>query len=140
MKKIKAKIKVQIPAGQATPAPPVGPALAPQGINIKEFCDKFNSLTKEKKGFIIPVEAIVFEDKTFQMRIKQPLTSELLKKAAGIEKGSSESRKKIIGKISKEKIREIAKMKMSDFNTTDIEKAIKIVEGQAKNMGLEIVD
>lgn len=140
MKKVKSKIKLQVPAGQATPAPPVGPALAQHGLNIKEFCDKFNQMTKDKAGFIIPVEIIVFEDKTFEMKLKQPLTSDLLKKAAGIESGSGEPRKKIVGKITREQLRKIAEQKMSDFNTKDIEKAIKIVEGTARQMGLEIVD
>jgi large subunit ribosomal protein L11 len=140
MKKIKAKIKLQIPAGQATPAPPVGPALAPHGLNIKEFCEKFNQLTKNQLGFTIPVEITVFEDKSYEMKLKQPPVSELLKKAAGIEKGSGEPKKKIVGKITRDQLREIAKRKLADLNTADIEKAMKIIEGTAKNMGIEIID
>jgi large subunit ribosomal protein L11 len=140
MKKIKAKIKIQIPAGQATPAPPVGPALAQHGLNIKEFCDKFNEMTKNQQGFTIPVEITVFEDRTYTLKFKQPPVAELLKKAAGIEKGSGEPNKKKVGKITKAQLREIAQKKLPDLNTNDIEKAMKIIEGQAKNMGIEIVD
>lgn len=140
MKKIKTKIKLQIPAGQATPAPPIGPVLAQHGVNLKEFCDKFNELTKKQVGFKLPVEVIIFEDRTFELKIKQPLTSDLLKKAAGIEKGSSEPGKKIVGKINREQLRKIAEQKLPDLNTEDIEKAMKIIEGQAKNMGIEIID
>ena len=140
MKKIKSIVKVQIPAGKATPAPPVGPALAPHGINLKEFCDKFNELTKDKGDFIIPARVIVYEDRTFDIEIKTPLTSELLKRAAGIEKGSGQPKTKKVGKITREKLREIAKIKLPDLNTDDIEKAMKIIEAQAKNMGIEIED
>ena len=138
MKKIKAKVKLQIPAAKATPAPPVGPALAPYGLNIKEFCEKFNELTKDQMGWTIPVEITVFEDKTYEMKLRQPPVSELLKKAAGIEKGSGEPKKRIVGKITREQLREIAKRKLPDLNTKDIEKAMKIIEGTAKNMGIEI--
>jgi large subunit ribosomal protein L11 len=140
MKKIKAQIKLQIPAGQATPAPPIGPVLAQHGINIKEFCDKFNELTKKQIGFRIPVEVTIYEDRTWAMKIKQPLTSDLLKKAAGIEKGSAQGSKQKVGKITREQLRKIAEQKLPDLNTDDIEKAMKIIEGQAKNMGIEIVD
>ena len=138
MKKIKAVIKLQIPAGQATPAPPVGPALAPHGLNLAEFCKKFNDLTKNQAGFIIPVEVTVFEDRTYGFRLKTPPTSDLLRKAVGIEKGSGEPNKKKVGKITKEQLRKIAEQKLPDLNTDDIEKAIKIVEAQAKNMGIEV--
>lgn len=140
MKKIKAIVKLQIAAGQATPAPPVGPVLAQHGLNIKEFCDRFNELTKKQMGFKIPIEVTIFEDRTYSLKIKQPLTSELLKKAAGIEKGSGEPNKNKVGKIKRDDLRKIAEQKMPDLNTTDIEKAMKILEGQAKNMGIEIVD
>jgi large subunit ribosomal protein L11 len=140
MKKIKSIVKIQIPAGQATPAPPVGPALAPHGINIKEFCDRFNQATKNKAGWTIPVRVTIYEDRSFDMEIKKPPTSEFLKKAAGIEKGSGEPGKKVVGKIKREQLRKIAEEKLSDLNTNDIEKAMKIIEGQAKNMGIEIVD
>jgi len=137
-KKIKAIIKLQIPAGQATPAPPVGPALAPQGLNISEFCQKFNEATKNQEGFTIPVEITVYEDRTYDLKFKQPPTSELLKKAAGIEKGSGEPNKTKVGKITKAQLKEIAEKKMADLNAPDIEQAMKIIEGTAKNMGIEI--
>ncbi len=137
-KKIKTVIKLQIPAGQATPAPPVGPALAQHGVNIKEFCDKFNELTKNQAGFTIPAEITVYEDRTYEFKLKQPPTSELLKKAAGIEKGSGEPQKIKVGKITKEQLRKIAEQKMPDLNCDTIEAAMKIVEGTAKNMGITI--
>jgi len=139
MKKIKAIIKLQVPAGQATPAPPVGPALAQHGVNISEFCQKFNEQTKDKAGFKIPVEITVFEDRSYNFKLKQPPASELLKKAAGIEKGSGEPNKTKVGKITRAQLKEIAQKKMEDLNTADIEKAMKIIEGTAKNMGIEIV-
>ena len=138
MKKAKAKIKLQIPAGKATPAPPVGPALAPHGLNIAEFCQKFNERTKNQAGFTIPVEITIFEDKSYEFRLKTSPTSELLKKAAGIEKGSGTPNKIKVGKITRLQLREIAKKKMEDLNTTDLEKAMKIIEGTARNMGIEI--
>ncbi len=140
MKKVKAIVKLQIPAGQATPAPPIGPALAPHGINIAEFCKQFNDATKQQAGFIIPVEVTVFEDRTYTFKLKQPPASELLKKAAGIEKGSGEPNKKKVGSITRAQLREIAQRKLPDLNTNDIEKAMKIIEGTAKNMGIEIKD
>jgi len=138
MKKVIARIKLQIPAGKATPAPPVGPALAQYGLNISEFCKKFNDATQEKQGFTIPVEITVYEDKSYDFRLKQPPTAELLKKAAGIEKGSGAPNKEKVGKITREQLRKIAEQKLPDFNTSDIEKAMKIIEGTAKNMGIEI--
>jgi len=138
MKKVKTIIKLQIPAGQATPAPPVGPALAQQGLNIMEFCQKFNELTKNQIGWKIPVEIIVYEDKSYELKLKQSPASELLKKAAGIEKGSGEPNQKKVGKISKEQLRKIAEQKMSDLNCETIEAAIKIIEGTAKQMGITI--
>ena len=137
-KKIKSVIKLQIPAGKATPAPPVGPALAPHGLNIAEFCKKFNDLTKGREGFTIPVKITVYEDRTYDFILKEPPASELLKKAAGIEKGSGEPQKTKVGKITRAELRKIAEQKITDLNTTDIEKAMKIIEGQAKNMGIEI--
>jgi len=139
-KNIKAKVKLQIPAGKATPAPPVGPALAPHGINIGEFCQRFNEQTKDKTGYTIPVEVIIFEDRTYEFKLKTPPTSELLKKAAGIEKGSGTPNQTKVGKITKEQLREIAKKKLPDLNTQDIEKAMKIIAGTAKNMGIKITD
>lgn len=138
MKKVKATIKLQIPAGKANPAPPVGPALAQHGLNIAEFCKKFNDETKNQQGFKIPVEITVYEDDTYDFRLKQPPTSELLKKAAGIEKGSGEPNKTKIGKITREQLRKIAEQKMPDLNTDDVEQAMKIIEATASNMGIEI--
>jgi len=138
-KKIKAMVKLQIQAGQATPAPPVGPALAQHGLNISEFCQKFNDATKDNQGFKIPVEIKVYEDRTYDFVLKQPPVSELLKKMAGIEKGSGEPNKKKIAKITRSQLKEIAQKKMPDFNTDNTESAIKIVEGTAKNMGIEII-
>jgi len=137
-KKIKAIIKLLIPAAKATPAPPVGPSLAQHGVNIAEFCQKFNDITKSQPGFALPVEVTVYEDRTYDFKVKQPLASELLKKAAGIEKGSGEPNKKKIAKISKSQLREIAEKKMADLNASDIEGAEKIIEGTAKSMGIEI--
>jgi len=139
-RKPKSIVKLQIPAGKATPAPPVGPALAPHGLNISEFCQKFNDLTRNQEGFIIPVEIYVYEDRSYELKLKQPPASELLKKALGIEKGSGTPNKKKVGKITREQLKEIAEKKMPDLNTTDIEKAMKIIAGTAKNMGIEIVD
>ena len=138
-KKIKAVVKLQIPAGQATPAPPVGPALAPHGLNIMEFCQKFNELTKNQAGWVIPVEITVYEDKTYELKLKQPPASELLKRAAGIEKGSAEPNRTKVGKITKSQLKEIVQKKMADLNAENIEKAEKIIEGTAKQMGIEIV-
>ena len=138
MKKVKAIVKLQIPAGQATPAPPVGPALAPHGLNIIEFCQKFNEATKDKEGFTIPVEITVYEDRSYDFKLKSPPASELLKKAAGIEKGAGEPNRINVGKITRAQLREIAEKKMADLNAENIEAAMKIIEGTAKNMGIEI--
>ena len=137
-KKIKAVIKLQIQASKATPAPPVGPALAQHGLNIAEFCQKFNDATKDKQGFKIPVEIQVFEDRTYIFRLKQPLASELLKKAAGIEKGSGEPNKTKVAKITREQLRKIAEEKLEDLNTSDTKVAMRIIDGTEKNMGIEI--
>ncbi|MCD6500823.1 50S ribosomal protein L11 [bacterium] len=137
-KKIQAIVKLHIPAGKATPAPPIGPALAQHGINIGDFCQKFNEASKGQEGFTLPVEVTIFEDRTFSFKLKTPLTSELLKKAAGIEKGSGEPNRKKVGKINRAQLREIAKKKLPDLNTNDIEKAMKIIEGTAKNMGITV--
>ena len=140
MKKIIANLKLQIPAGKATPAPPVGPALAQHGINISDFCQQFNDATKGEEGYTIPVKIIVYEDRTYDFQPKQPLISELLKKEAGIEKGSGFQKTTKAGKITKAQLKKIAQRKIKDFNTEDLEQAMKIVEGTAKAMGLEIVD
>lgn len=138
MKKIKAIVKLQIPAAKATPAPPVGPALAQHGLNIAEFCQKFNEDTKNQEGFTIPVEITVYGDRTYDFKLKSPPASELLKKAAGIEKGSGEPNRTKVAKISKSQLKEIAEKKMADLNANDIEQAMKIIEGTAKNMGITI--
>jgi large subunit ribosomal protein L11 len=138
MAKVIAIVKLHIPASKATPAPPIGPSLAQHGINIGDFCQKFNDATKEQEGFTVPVEVTIFEDRTFNFKLKTPLTSELLKKAAGIEKGSGKPNLNKVGRINKQQLREIAQKKMSDLNTEDIEEAMKIVEGTAKNMGIEV--
>ena len=140
MKKIKAIVKLQIQAGKATPAPPVGPALAPHGLNMKDFCDRFNAQTKNQSGFIIPVKITIFEDKTYDLKFNQPPASELLKKAVGIEKGSGEPKKKKVGKITREQLRKVARQKLPDLNTDNIEAAMKIIEGTARNMGIEIIN
>lgn len=137
-KKIKATIKLQIPAGKATPAPPIGPVLAQQGVNIADFCQKFNEATREEQGWTVPVAIDVFEDRTFVFRLKTPLASELLKKAAGIAKGSGEPNRKKVGKITKEQLKEIAQKKLEDLNTKDINQAMKIIGGTARNMGIEV--
>ncbi len=138
MKKIKAIVKIQLPAGKATPAPPVGPALAQHGVNIGEFCSKFNDKSRDQEGFIIPAEVTIYEDRSYDLVLKQPPAAELLKKAIGLEKGSGQPNKKKVGKISQAKIKEVAEKKMSDLNCDDIEAAMKIIEGTAKNMGIEI--
>jgi large subunit ribosomal protein L11 len=138
-KEIKAILKLQIPAGAATPAPPVGPALAQHGLNIAEFCKKFNDMTKDQKGYKVSVKVTVFEDRTYTFKVaKAPLTADLLKKAAGVEKGSGEANKKKVGNLTKDQIKKIAKQKMADLNTEDIKMAIKIVSATAKNIGIEI--
>jgi large subunit ribosomal protein L11 len=137
-KKIKVVVKVQIPAAKATPAPPIGPALAPHGLNMGEFCSKFNDLTKKMEGFTIPAEITVYEDRTYDLKLKQPPAGELLRKAAGIEKGSGNPQKTKVAKISREQLKKIAEQKMPDLNSDTIESAMKVIEGTARNMGIEI--
>lgn len=139
-KKIKSIVKLQVQATKATPAPPIGPSLAPHGISISEFCQKFNDLTKAMVGFVVPVEVTVYEDRTFSLVLKQPPASDLLKKAAGIEKGSGEPNKTKVAKITKAQLKEIAQKKMPDLNTDDVEQAMKTIAGTAKNMGIEIIE
>jgi len=139
-KKIKTIIKLQINAGQANPAPPVGPALGQHGLNIAEFCKKFNEATQDKIGNIIPVEVTVYEDRTYSFVLKTPPASDLLKKAAKIEKGSGKPLQEKAGKVTRQQIEEIAKIKMPDLNTDDLEKAKKIIAGTARQMGIEIVE
>src|SRR6185369_4675856 len=137
-KEVKAVVKIQIQAGKANPAPPVGPALAQHGLNIAEFCQKFNEATREQMGYVIPAEVTIFKDRSYTFKLKTPLASELLKKAAGIEKGSGEPNKKMVGKVTKAQLKEIAEMKLIDLNTTDIEQAMKVIAGTARNMGIEV--
>ena len=138
MAKVMRKLKLQIPAGKATPAPPVGPALGQVGINIGEFVTKFNEATKDRVGDIVPVEISVYEDRGFDFVLKTPPASALLKKAAGVEKGSGKNVQSKAGKVTKKQVREIAEKKMPDLNTDDIEQAMKIVEGSARSMGIEV--
>ena len=138
-KKIKVLLKLQISAGQANPAPPIGPALGQHGVNIQQFCQQFNEATKTMVGDIIPAEITVYEDRSFEFKLKTPPASALLKKAAGIEKGSAVPHKQKVGKITKMMLREIAEKKMVDLNANDIEAAEKIIAGTARNMGIEII-
>ena len=137
-KKVSKIIKLQIPAGRANPSPPVGAVLGPAGVNLMDFCNKYNEATKDKMGDIIPVEITVYEDKSFTFILKTPPVSDLLKKAANITKGSTKGKKEIIGKVSKEDIKKIAEIKLEDLNAYDIESAMKSVEGSALNMGIEV--
>ena len=139
-KNIKTIIKLQIPAGKANPAPPVGPALGQHGLNIGEFCAKFNEATKDKGNDIIPAEITVYEDRTYDFKLKTPPASDLLKKAAGIEKGSASQLTKKVGKIAKAQLKEIAERKMEDLNAESIEAGMKIIEGTARNMGIDIIE
>ena len=137
-KKIKTTIKLQIAGGQANPAPPVGPALGQHGLNIKEFCTRFNDATKDKRGDIIPVVITVYEDRTFDFILKTPPASELLKKAAKIAKGSGKPATEKVGKVTEAQIREIAELKMPDLNAHDIKAAMNIIKGTARQMGLTV--
>jgi len=137
MKPIKTIIKLQILAGQANPAPPIGPALGQHGLNIQDFCTKFNEATKDKTGDIIPVEITVYEDRSFDFKLKTPPASDLLKKAAGLEKGSGDPLKNKVGKVTKEQIHQIAEKKMTDLNAYNSEQAEKIIKGTARSMGIE---
>ena len=137
-KPIKAKIKLQIQAGKASPAPPIGPVLGQHGVNIQQFCNEFNEKTKNEGNYIIPCILTIYEDRSFDIELKTPPTSDLLRKAIKAEKGSGEPNRNKIGKITKQQLKEIAKKKMQDLNTSDLEAAMKIVAGTAKNMGIEI--
>ena len=137
-KSIKTILKLQLPAGKATPAPPVGTALGPHGINIGEFVKKFNDQTAQLGDAIIPAEITIYEDRSFAFVLKTPPASDLLRKAAGIEKGSGSPLTQKVGKVSRAQIREIAEKKMEDLNANDIEAAMKIVEGSARSMGIEV--
>ncbi len=139
-KEIVTQIKLQIPGAQANPAPPVGPALGQHGLNIMEFCKQFNERTKDKPGVILPVIITAYKDRSFTFILKQPPVAIALKKAAGLAKASGNAGTQIIGKVTHDEVREIARLKMSDLNTTKIESAMRIVAGTARSMGLEIVD
>lgn len=137
-KEILTKVKLQIKAGQANPAPPIGPALGQHGLNIMEFCKQYNAATKDKGDAIIPVEITIYKDRSFTFILKTPPVADLLRKAAGVEKGSGEPNRNKVGKVPKAKIREIAEIKMPDLNANDLEGAMRIVEGTARSMGIVV--
>ncbi len=139
-KKVVGLIKLQIPAGQATPAPPVGPALGQHGVNIMEFCKAYNDRTQAQQGDVIPVEITVYEDRSFSFITKTPPAAKLLLKAASLDKGSGEPNRNKVGQISRSAVREIAEKKMPDLNANDVDAATKIIEGTARSMGLVVVD
>jgi large subunit ribosomal protein L11 len=139
-KKVVGFIKLQIPGGQANPAPPVGPALGAQQVNIMQFCQAFNAATQDKMGQIIPVEITVFEDRSFDFKLKTPPAAFLLKQAAGIPSGAAAPNKETVATLSREKLREIAEMKMPDLNANDIDAAMSIIAGTARSMGIKIAD
>ncbi|OGW78968.1 MAG: 50S ribosomal protein L11 [Omnitrophica bacterium GWA2_52_8] len=139
-KELKTKIKLQVPGGQANPAPPIGPALGQHGVNIMDFCKQFNERTKDRQGTILPVVISVFKDRSFTFILKSPPVAVALKKAAGLAKASPEPGRNIIAKVTRDDVREIAKTKMVDLNTTKIESAMRIVEGTARSMGIEVVE
>ena len=138
-KKIRAILKIELQAGKATPAPPVGTALGPHGINIMEFCKAYNERTGQQSGDVVPAEITIFEDRSFTFILKTPPAVNLLKKAAGIEKGAATPHTEKVGTISRAKVREIAQVKLKDLNATDIEAAMRMIEGSARSMGLEVV-
>ncbi|GAA0504862.1 50S ribosomal protein L11 [Saccharopolyspora subtropica] len=137
-KKLAAIIKLQIQAGQANPAPPVGPALGQHGVNIMEFCKAYNAATESQRGNVVPVEISVYEDRSFDFKLKTPPAAKLLLKAAGVQKGSGEPHKTKVGKVSMDQVREIAQTKMADLNANDIDQAAKIIAGTARSMGLTV--
>jgi large subunit ribosomal protein L11 len=139
-KKIKTVVKLQLPAGAANPAPPVGTVLGPHGINLQEFCRQFNDATKDMKGDVVPAEITIFEDRSFKFILKTPPAAALLKKAAGIEKGSGNPLTTKVGKVSKADVRKIAEKKLPDLNTDNLDAAERIIRGTAKNMGIEVTD
>ncbi|RJQ29339.1 50S ribosomal protein L11 [Candidatus Parcubacteria bacterium] len=139
-KKVKTTLKLQLPAGAANPAPPVGTSLGPHGINIAEFCKQFNDATKAMAGDVVPAEITIYEDRSFTFKLKTPPASALLKKAAGIEKGSGDPLKSKVGKVTKADVQKIAERKMPDLNATDLAAAEKIIRGTARSMGLDVID
>jgi len=138
-KKIRTVLTLQLPAGMATPAPPVGTALGPHGINIVEFTKSYNEKTQDKRGQVIPAQITIFEDRSFSFILKTPPAADLLRKAAGVEKGSQTANRETVGRVSRDQIRQIAETKMADLNANDIEAAMKQVEGTARSMGIEVV-
>ena len=139
-KKVTAQIKLYCPAGQANPAPPVGPALGQHGVNIMEFCKTFNAQSQGKEGLILPVVISVYEDRSFSFIIKSPPSSILLKRACGIAKASGEPNKNKVGKVTRAQVKEIAQQKLQDMNTTDLAQAMRVIEGTARSMGIEVAD
>ena len=139
-RKIVAEVKLQIPAGQATPSPPVGPALGQRGVNIMEFCKAFNARTQAQQGLLIPVIVTVYADRSFSFVTKTPPASILIKKSAGVEKGSNEPAKKTIGSLTRAQVKEIATLKLPDLNVKDLDAAVRTIEGTARSMGIEVVD
>ena len=139
-KKVTKQIKLQIPAGKATPAPPVGTVLGPAGINLQEFCTKYNDATKDKVGDILPVEISIYEDRSFDFVIKTPPAAFLIKKYAKVKSGSTKGCKEMVGSLTHAQVKEIAEIKLPDLNAYDVEDAIKIIEGTAKNMGINITE
>lgn len=137
-KKIVTRVKLQVPAGQANPAPPIGPALGQHGVNIMEFCKQYNEKTKDRTGTVLPVVISIYEDKTFTFILKSPPVAILLKKAAGLAKASPEPGRITIGKVTKTQVEQIAREKMTDLNTTKIDRAVRLVEGSARSMGIEV--
>ena len=137
-KKVLAKVKLQIRAGQATPAPPVGTALGQHGVNIMDFCKQYNDATQSMAGQVIPVELTIYEDRSFSFITKQPPAAELIKLATGVEKGSGEPNREKVGRLTQAQVREIAERKMADLNANDVENAMRIVEGMARSMGVEV--
>jgi large subunit ribosomal protein L11 len=137
-KKVKAMVKIQLEAGKATPAPPVGTALGPHGVNIMEFTRTYNERTANLAGQVIPVEITIFEDRTFTFVTKTPPAAALLKKAAGVEKGSAKPNKEKVGKVSEQQVREIAQLKLKDLNAFDVEAAMRMIEGTARSLGIEV--
>lgn len=139
-KKVKANVRLQIEAGKANPAPPIGPALAAHGINLMAFCKEYNARTSDRMGDIIPADITIFSDGSYKFVLRTSPAAVLLKKAAGVEKGAAEPSKEVVGEITRDQLREIAQTKMKDLNAVDIEGAMRQIEGTAKNMGIEIVD
>ncbi|MFL2647121.1 MAG: 50S ribosomal protein L11 [Dehalococcoidia bacterium] len=137
-KKIRTVLTLQIPAGSANPAPPVGTALGPHGINIMDFCKAYNEQTKDQGGQVVPAQITIYEDRSFSFVLKTPPASDLLRRAAGVPKGSSSQLQINVGSVTKQQVREIAEIKMPDLNTTDVDQAMKIVEGTARSMGIEV--